>query len=169
MEPLSSCMSLKSAQSSSATEVAGYLYSHFRWAALVDTLDAIEPLCFQAGCHKRRLNLALVFCVYFVLLFFLFSALTLLVGRQKGHPVKSRLVLPFWYRLTRIVSEKGPLDGCVCMCLCFSTFLSIDESVLFCCLRFPYQAVRLLGETSPKWPAVLCRVGCKTATQSVTV
>jgi len=75
-----------------------------------------------------------------------FSTLTLLVGRQKGHPVcewwgtgvviclewgadlhmaqlmpppltvasvKSRLVLPFWYRLTRVVPEKGPLNGCV--------------------------------------------------------
>ena len=29
--------------------------------------------------------------------------------------VKSRLVLPFWYRLTRVVEEKGPLNGCVCM------------------------------------------------------
>ena len=28
--------------------------------------------------------------------------------------VKSRLVLPFWYRLTRVVPEKGPLNGCVC-------------------------------------------------------
>ena len=27
--------------------------------------------------------------------------------------VKSRLVLPFWYRLTRVVPDKGPLDGCV--------------------------------------------------------
>jgi len=83
-----------------------------------------------------------------------FSALTLLVGRQEGHPacklsggvlawlsvwselqtciwpswchchslslasVKSRLVLPFWYRLTRVVRlvpEKGPLNGCVCV------------------------------------------------------
>jgi len=80
-----------------------------------------------------------------------FSALTLLVGRQEGHPacknlsreglawlsvwsevqtciwpswshchslslapVKSRLVLPFWYRLTWVVPEKGPLNGCVC-------------------------------------------------------
>jgi len=80
-----------------------------------------------------------------------FSALTLLVGRQEGHPVckklsggvlvwlsvwskvqtciwpswchclslslasvKSRLVSPFWYRLTRVVPEKGPLNGCVC-------------------------------------------------------
>jgi len=80
-----------------------------------------------------------------------FSALTLLVGRQEGHPVckklssevlawlsvwsevqtciwpnrchchslslapvKSRLVLPFWYQLTRVVPEKGPLNGCVC-------------------------------------------------------
>ena len=27
--------------------------------------------------------------------------------------VKSRLVLPFWYRLTRVVRDKGPLNGCV--------------------------------------------------------
>ena len=49
-------------------------------------------------------------------LFSAFSALTLLVGWQEGHPackklslasVKSRLVLPFWYRLTQIVLEKG--------------------------------------------------------------
>ena len=80
-----------------------------------------------------------------------FSALTLLVGRQEGHPackklsggllawlsvwsevqtcicpadataslasVKSRLVLPFWYRPTRVVLEKGPLNGCVCVCV----------------------------------------------------
>ena len=30
--------------------------------------------------------------------------------------VKSRLVLPFLYRLTRIVAEKEPLTGCVCVC-----------------------------------------------------
>ena len=84
------------------------------------------------------------------------SALTLLVGRQEGHPackklssgvlawlsvwsevqtciwpsrfychslclapVKSRLVLPFWYRLTRVVPDKGPLNGCVCVCVCY--------------------------------------------------
>ena len=81
-----------------------------------------------------------------------FSALTLLVGRQEGHPackkliggvlawlsvlsevqtciwpswwhclslslasVKSRLVLPFWYRLTWVVLDKGPLNVCVCV------------------------------------------------------
>ena len=27
-------------------------------------------------------------------------------------PVKTRLVLPFWYRLTRVVLGKGPLNGC---------------------------------------------------------
>ena len=84
-----------------------------------------------------------------------FSALTLLVGRQEGHPacknirvvgcwcgclsgagcrlalwpswcrchplsfasVKSRLVLPFWYWLTWVVPDKGPLNGCVCVCV----------------------------------------------------
>ena len=30
--------------------------------------------------------------------------------------LKSRLVLPFWYWLTRVVPDKGPLNGCVCVC-----------------------------------------------------
>jgi len=29
--------------------------------------------------------------------------------------VKSRLVLPFWYRLTWVVPDKGPLNGCMCI------------------------------------------------------
>ena len=29
--------------------------------------------------------------------------------------VKCRLVLPFWYRRTQAVLEKGPLNGCVCV------------------------------------------------------
>ena len=32
--------------------------------------------------------------------------------------VKSRLVLPFWYRLTRVVPDKGPLNRCLCVCVC---------------------------------------------------
>ena len=81
-----------------------------------------------------------------------FSALTLLVGQQEGHPacknlcggvlawlsalsevqtcvwpswchchslslasVKSRLVSPFWYQLTRVVPDKRPLNGWVCV------------------------------------------------------
>jgi len=31
--------------------------------------------------------------------------------------VSSRLGLPFWYRLTRVVPDKGPLNGCVCVCV----------------------------------------------------
>ena len=61
--------------------------------------------------------------------------------------VKSRLVLPFWYRLTRVVPEKGPLNGCVCVCVCF------------CCVRFTFFHTKprdWLGETSPKGPT-LCR------------
>jgi len=29
---------------------------------------------------------------------------------------KSTLVLPFWYRLTRVVPDKGPLNGCCGYC-----------------------------------------------------
>ena len=43
--------------------------------------------------------------------------------------VKSRLGLPFWYRLTQVVPEKGPLNGCVCVCNCTAStnILCIDS------------------------------------------
>ena len=45
--------------------------------------------------------------------------------------VKSRLVLPFWYRLTWVVPEKGPLNGCVCVCVptCTGLLNSVWQSV----------------------------------------
>ena len=93
--------------------------------------------------------------------FFAFSALTLLVGRQGGHPackklnggvlawlsvwsevqtciwpswchchslslapVKSRLVLSFWYRLTWVVSDKRAIKRvCVCVRACVRVYL----------------------------------------------
>jgi len=43
--------------------------------------------------------------------------------------IKSRLVLPFRYRLTRTVPDKGPLNGCYCCC-CYKMFLwSVSESI----------------------------------------
>ena len=104
-----------------------------------------------------------------------FSALTLLVGRQEGHPackklsgwvlvwlsvwsevqtciwpswrhchslslasVKSRLVLPFWYRLTWAVPDKGPLNGCLCVFM-LAYWDNVDRtasafSLLFSCV-----------------------------------
>ena len=93
-----------------------------------------------------------------------FSALTLLVRRQEGHPackklsgevlawlsvcsevqtcicsswchchalslasVKSRLVLPFWYRLTWVV----PLN--VCVCVCVNTWLYVSRQCTIAC------------------------------------
>ena len=97
-----------------------------------DNSKRVKPLCFAHG------------VIFLLLGDAAFSALTLLVGRQEGHPAckklssgvlawlsvwsevqtciwsswchchslslasqKSRLVLPFWYRLTRVVPEKG--------------------------------------------------------------
>ena len=49
--------------------------------------------------------------------------------------VKSRLVLPFWYRLTWVVPEKGPLNGCssclFCIFLHLSFFLHFFLTYLF--------------------------------------
>ena len=116
-----------------------------------------------------------------VLIICAFSALTLLVGRQEGHPackkrsggvlawlsvwselqtciqpswchchslslasVKSRLVLLFWYRLTRVVPDKGPLNGCVCYdCLIFEPFTlyCVLQLCTVICIDYDMQAV----------------------------
>jgi len=43
--------------------------------------------------------------------------------------VKSRLVLPFWYRLTRVVLDKGPLNGCVCVFRHLPQWISKEKNV----------------------------------------
>ena len=104
----------------------------------------------------EQLEICCVLYSQLVYMYFAFSALTLLVGRQEGHPackklsggvlawlslwsevqtciwpswchchslslalVISRLVLLFWYRLTRAVLDKGPLNGGVCVCILY--------------------------------------------------
>jgi len=111
-----------------------------------------EYICKQKKISRERIITTVLFTTVWGLHSLAFSALTLLVGRQEGHPawkklsggvlawlsvwsevqtcirpswyhchslshasLKSRLVLPFWYRLTRVVQDKGPLNGCVCM------------------------------------------------------
>jgi len=47
--------------------------------------------------------------------------------------VKSRLALPFWYWPTRVVPEKGPLNGCVCVCVCVCVcYFTLYFSILRC-------------------------------------
>ena len=40
---------------------------------------------------------------------------------------KIQIGLPFWYQLTRVVLDKGPLNGCVCVSL-----LHIIKSFFYC-------------------------------------
>ena len=109
----------------------------------------------EGNCPGQTAVKWLLLLLLFVFVQGAFSALTLLVGRQEGHPackklsvgvlawlsvwskvqtciwpswchchslslasVKSRSVLPLWYRLTWVVPEKGPLNWCVCVCVC---------------------------------------------------
>ena len=120
-------------------------YSTERWQYVLQMIHILSMM--------TRNTDAWMIVMYVVCVLIAFSALTLLVGQQEGHPackklisgvlvwlsvwsevqtcirpswchchslsiasVKSRLVLPFWYRLTRVVPEKGPLNVCVCVC-----------------------------------------------------
>jgi len=57
--------------------------------------------------------------------------------------VKFRLILPFWYRLTQLVLERGCLNVCVCMyTFLYSSFVYLNQDCdtvneclhLGCCL-----------------------------------
>jgi len=40
------------------------------------------------------------------------------------------LVLPFWYWPTRVVPEKGPLNGCVCVRACVRVCMCVCMTVV---------------------------------------
>ena len=39
---------------------------------------------------------------------------------------KIQIGLPFWYRLTQVVPDKGPLNGCVCVCVIGTGFYRLN-------------------------------------------
>jgi len=53
-----------------------------------------------------------------------FSALTLLVGQQEGHPACKKL--------SGGVLDKGPLNGCVCVCVCVCEQVIINALTSHC-------------------------------------
>jgi len=58
--------------------------------------------------------------------------------------VKSRLVLPFWYWLTWVVPEKGPLNGCVCVFVTELLVTGMDRQRV-------YVVYRICRIWSQKW------------------
>ena len=48
--------------------------------------------------------------------------------------VKSRLVLHFWYQLSLVFPEKGPLNRCMCVCMLWRiNFLTVSAAVIISC------------------------------------
>ena len=47
---------------------------------------------------------------------------------------KIQMVLPYWYQLTQVVPDKGPLNGCVyhCSMVCLSVYLSVGHDDEMC-------------------------------------
>ena len=130
-------------------------------ATVGDILNGIQPQQLLLPEMNTQMTISVPFLDYLPGCI-AFSALTLLVGRQEGHPAckklsggvlawlsvwsevqacmwpswchcqslslasgKSRLVLPFWYRLTRVDPDKGPLNGCVCVCVCMYVLFTV--------------------------------------------
>ena len=58
---------------------------------------------------------------------FFYSVLAVMFVSLSLVSVKSRLVLPFRYRLTWVVLEKGPLNVCVCVCVSTSSCCSLGN------------------------------------------
>jgi len=68
--------------------------------AWLSVWSEVQTCIWPSGCHCHSLSLA---------------------------SVKSRLVLPFWYRLglTQVVLEEGPLNGCVRLCVYLFTYFCV--------------------------------------------
>ena len=63
--------------------------------------------------------------------------------------VKSSLVLPFWYRLIRVVPDKGPFSGCVCCIWCSYVDVIIVEVFMQVC--YTAHVFQQLGDALLFW------------------
>jgi len=61
--------------------------------------------------------------------------------------VKSRVVLPFWYWLTWVVPEKGPLNGCVCVTWVLLLLLLCLFSYIWWTKRLDMSTVQKVSST----------------------
>ena len=80
--------------------------------------------------------------------------------------VESRLVLPFWYRLTRVVPDGGPLNGCVCVCVCSWSSVRWRS-----CWRGPTTWPYRTGPTrrcTARWRSRSARLGSTSTSSSTT-
>ena len=59
---------------------------------------------------------------------------------------KIQIGLPFWYRLTRVVPDKGPLNGCVCVCVSIKLHTHAHTCLMALCPGLP----RLAGTRKAK-------------------
>jgi len=57
---------------------------------------------------------------------------------------KIQIGLPFWYRLTQVVPEKGPLNGCVCVYTIKITVALTRNAVIATMMSECYYDVMLL-------------------------
>jgi len=51
---------------------------------------------------------------------------------------KIQIGLPFWYRLTRVVLEKGAINGCVCVCVCACVRACVRVCVHMICYHLKF-------------------------------
>ena len=94
--------------------------------------------------------------------------------------IKSRLVFPFWYWLTRVVPEKGLLNGCVCMYPEFNFINCTSNKVANSCINiFSHEIAtnkvinlfycRHISTTADNIVALIWYVRCSISSRVITV
>ena len=81
----------------------------------------------------------------------LYSASAADVNSEPSASVKSRLVLPIRYRLTWVVPDKGPLNGCVCVSVCVCVAYNLLSIGLMYVKKFTSFCQVLKMHTKENW------------------
>ena len=69
--------------------------------------------------------------------------------------VKSRLVSPFWYQLTWVVLDKGPLNVRVCVCVCACVCVTLCIFYYFMCAFYYVSTHQTDGTKGTSFPVRL--------------
>ena len=100
-----------------------------QWCHLANTMDESSGvlLKMEVGIRKRVWQRAWRYRAYLWSLRWVYAIKKTPEVGIRRIPPNAPLFLPFWYRLTRVVLEKGPLNGCVCVCVPSKQEILIDS------------------------------------------
>jgi len=84
------------------------------WRSMDQRLKLLSPLIPSRISSSTAKKPGPVWVTYLLLVWHVLFLVTICIIEQNSPSATAEILVPFWYRLARVVPDKGPSNGCAC-------------------------------------------------------